>query len=542
MKRHVLHFLITAAIAVVTACVATQSAALAVSCESLANLKLPDVSITSAKSMPAGAFTPPEVPGEGRGAGRGPGRGVGDLPAHCAVQGVIKPTPVSVINFEVWMPANNWNGKFEGLGNGGLAGTISFGPMANALRDGFAAASTDTGHTSKEDPSWLENRERLIDYSWRGFHLTTVAAKALVDAFYGQAAKYSYYLGCSTGGKMGLMEAQRFPADYDGIVAGDAANFWTHQMMNEVWDGVVTGTPETNLPQDKLELIQTAVLKSCDALDGLADGLINDPSKCHFDPKQLQCKGSETSGCLTAAQVGAVEKMYTGPVNPRTGKKLYAGMYPGGEVGWGKPGGQVSINHEDKSGGSSDTFFAYALFQNPNWKYRTFDFDRDIQTADEKLGPITNATDPNLEEFRRMGHKLIYYHGTSDPLIPAQNGVNYYESVVSAEKSLNRTQEFFRMFLVPGMYHCANGPGATGFGGNTPASQKDADHDLINAMERWVEAGTGPQKIIATKYVENTPAKGIAMQRPLCAYPMAARYSGAGDPNDAGSFTCVKGQ
>jgi len=535
MKRHVLHFFPSVSIAlIVIAMVAIQPSAFAVSCESLANLKLPDVSITSAKSVPAGEFTPPA--GEGRGAPRS----LGQLPAHCAIEGVIKPTPVSVINFQVWMPASDWNGKFEGLGNGGLAGTLSYGPMANALRDGFAAASTDTGHTTKESPLWLEDRERLTDYSSRGFHLTTVTAKAIIDAFYGQAAKYSYYLGCSTGGKMGLMEAQRFPADYDGIVAGDAANFWTHQMMNEIWDGVATSTPETNLSLDNLQMIQTAALKACDALDGLADGLINDPSKCHFDPKQLQCKAGETSGCLTAAQVGAVEKMYSGPVNPRTGKKLYAGMYPGNEVGWGKPGGQMVINRDNTSGVSSNEFYAYAMFHNPDWKFRTFDFDRDIQAADEKLGPITNATDPNLEEFRRMGHKLLYYHGTADPLIPAQNGIDYYQSVVTAQKSASRTDEFFKVFLVPGMYHCANGPGATAFGGNSPAPQKDADHDLMSAIQKWVESGAAPQKIIATKYVDNAPAKGIAMQRPLCAYPMSARYNGSGDPNAASSFSCAK--
>jgi feruloyl esterase len=497
-------------------------ALVAASCDSLASLALPNTTITSAKAFAAGTFTPPN------------GRAIENLPAFCEIHGVLKPTDASVIHFEVWMPAMDWNGRFEGVGNGGLAGTISFGPMATALRNRFATASTDTGHTAEEPRVWLQNPERLVDYSYRSLHLTTVAAKAIIASYYAEPAEYSYYLGCSTGGKQGLMEAQRFPADYDGIVAGDAANFWTHQMMSEVWNGVVTGTPETNLPQEKLELVQNAVMAACDGLDGAVDGIINDPRRCHFDPNKLQC--------LTAAQVGAVEKIYGGPVNPRTGQKLYPGLYPGGELGWGKAGGQMVINRAATSGVSSNDFWSYVLFKNPGWQFRQFDFDRDIAMADEKLGPITNATDPNLEEFRRLGHKLIYYHGAADPLIPAQNGIDYYEQVVAAQKGLERAQGFYRAFLVPGLYHCAGGPGATAFGGSLPppASQMDADHDVVSAVARWVEKGMAPDKIIATKYVDNNPAKGVALQRPLCAYPQVARYKGSGDMNDAASFACAK--
>jgi len=512
----------------------TSSVSRAASCEGLTSLALPNTTITLAKSMPAGTFTPPG------------GRAIDNLPAFCEVHGILKPTDVSVIHFEVWLPAVNWNGRLEGVGNGGLAGTISFGPMATALRNRYASAGTDTGHTAEEPRVWLQNSDRLIDYSYRSLHLTTVAAKAIINAYYGKAPEYSYYLGCSTGGKQGLMEAQRYPADYDGIVAGDAANFWTHQMMSEVWNGVATGTPETNLPQEKLALVQNAVIAACDALDGAVDGLISDPMRCHFDPKKLQCKSDDTSNCLTAAQVGAVEKIYSGPVNPRTGQKLYPGLYPGGELGWGKAGGQMVINRTATSGVSSNDFWSYALFNGAglnraDWQFRNFDFDRDIALADEKLAPITNATDPNLEEFRKLGHKLLYYHGAADPLIPAQNGIDYFEGVVAAEQGLERTQGFFRAFLVPGLYHCAGGPGATAFGGSLPppASQMDADHDLVSSVARWVEKGVAPDKIIATKYVDNSPAKGVAFQRPLCAYPQVAHYKG-GDMNDASSFECVK--
>ncbi len=503
-------------------------AAFAANCEALASLSLPDTTITSAKAVAAGAYTPAR------------GQAIANMPAYCQVHGIIKPAAVSAIHFEVWMPETGWNGKLEVAGNGGLAGTISTGPMATSVRNGFAAASTDTGHTAAQPREWLEDRERLIDYSYRGLHLTTVNAKALISAYYTQNAKASFFMGCSYGGKQALTEAQRFPADFDGIVAGDAANFWTHQMMSEVWNGVVTGTPETNLPQEKLQLVQDAAVSACDALDGAADGIISDPMRCHFDPKKLLCKGADASGCLTAAQVGAVEKIYGGPVNPRTGLKLYPGLYPGGELGWGRAGGQMVINRTTSSGVSSNDFFRYALFKNPEWAFRAFDFDRDAQAADEKLAPLMNANDANLEEFRKLGHKLIYYHGTADPLIPAQNGVDYYERVVKEQKGLDRTQTFYRVFLVPGLYHCSGGPGPIGFGASQPPSQVDADHDILTAAVRWVEKGVAPEKIIAAKYVDNTPSKGIALERPLCMYPAVAKYKGSGDMKDANNFTCAK--
>ena len=498
------------------ALIAAPHTAAAAPCDSVAAMPLgADASIVSATSITAGSFT---LPG-----GRG-GRALENLPAFCRVQGLLKPTPSSAIHFEVWLPESNWNGKLQVVGNGGLAGTISYPAMATALRNGFATASTDTGHTSTEPETWLQDRERLIDYSYRGLHLTTVDAKTVVKAFYSQAAKYSYYTGCSTGGKQGLMEAQRYPADFDGILAGDAANFWTHQMASEVWDGVVTSSPETNLPKDKLQLIQDAAIAKCDMLDGAKDGLVSDPMRCHFDPEVLQCRGADTTNCLTAAQVDAVRKIYTGPVNPRTNKPVYAGMYPGGEMGWASG---VVINRTTTSGVSSNGFWSYTLFHQPDWQFRTFDFDKDLARADAEIAPITNATDPKLDEFNRLGHKLIYYHGAADPLIPAQNGINYYESVVKTQKGLDATQRFFRAFLVPGLYHCSGGPG--------PVSFTD---ESLHALESWVESGTAPAKIIATRYVDNDAKKPVEFQRPLCPYPQVAMYQGSGDMNDAANFAC----
>ena len=500
------------------ALVAAPGSAAAATCDSLGSLHVSaDTTIASAASVGAGAFTPP---GGGRAS-----RPLENLPAFCRVQGVLKPTPTSAIQFEVWLPESGWNGRLQVVGNGGLAGTISYPAMATALRSGFATASTDTGHTSTEPPTWLQDRERLIDYSSRGLHLTTVDAKAIVSAFYSQAAKYAYYTGCSTGGKQGLMEAQRFPADFDGILAGDAANFWTHQMAGEVWNGVVTSSPDTNLPKEKLQLVQDAAIAKCDLLDGAKDGLVSDPMRCRFDPEVLQCRGADTANCLTAAQVEAVRKVYTGPVNPRTHKPVYAGMYPGGEMGWASG---VVINRTTTSGVSSNEFWSYALFGKPDWAFRTFDFDTDLARADAELAPVTNATDPKLDAFNRLGHKLIYYHGAADPLIPAQNGINYYESVVKAEKGLDQTQRFFRAFLVPGLYHCTGGPGPTSF-----------TDESLKALQQWVESGTAPASILATKYTDNDPKKSVVLQRPLCPYPQVATYKGSGDLNAAANFSCV---
>jgi Tannase and feruloyl esterase len=497
-------------------------------CEALTGLKLTDTTITEARPNTTGAFTPAGARS----------RPLDKLPPFCAVKGVLKPTPTSAIQFEVWLPESGWNGKLHVVGNGGLAGTISYPAMADALREGFATASTDTGHAATEPNSWLEDKERVIDYSYRGLHLTTVDAKAILQSYYSQPAKYAYYSGCSTGGKQGLMEAQRYPADFDGILAGDAANYWTHQMASEVWNGVVTSSPETNLPKEKLQLVQDRAIAACDMLDGAADGLVSNPIMCHFDPGTLLCSGADSPNCLTKGQVEAVRSVYSGVKNPLNGKIVYPGMYPGGEMGWASG---VVINRTTTSGVSSNTFWSYALFHNKDWQFRTIDFARDLERADKELAPMMNATDPNLQPFQRLNHKLIYYHGAADPLIPAQNGIDYFETVVANQKSLDKTQGFYRAFLVPGLYHCSGGPGPIAFGtaGEPPAGQGDADHDIFKALERWVESGNAPAKVIATKYVDNDAAKGVAFQRPLCPHPQVATYKGSGDLNDASNFSCV---
>jgi len=306
-----------------------------------------------------------------------------------------------------------------------------------------------------------------------------------------------------------------------------------------VWNGVATSTPETNLSKEKLQLLENATVKACDMLDGAADGLVSDPMRCKFDPAKLQCPAgtADAPTCLTAPQVAAVKKLYGGVTTSR-GKVVYPGFYPGGEMGWAS---NTVINKTTKSGVSSYDFWGNALFHRADWPFPTFDFDQNIDRADSLLAPITNATNPNLDEFRKLGHKLIYYHGAADPLIPAQNGIDYFESVVKAQKSMDKTLEFYRAFLVPGLYHCAGGPGPIAFNnGQAPAGQRDADHDALLALERWVEQSKAPASIIGTKYVDGDATKGVALQRPLCPYPQVARYKGSGDLKDAANFACVK--
>ncbi|MEZ5285888.1 MAG: tannase/feruloyl esterase family alpha/beta hydrolase [Vicinamibacterales bacterium] len=514
-------------LAVVAVAAAARPAA-AASCDELAAGRIANGSITSARLVAEGPFTPPNAR---------QGRDLGTLPAFCRVEGVLTPTPTSNIRFEVWLPAAGWNGRLQVVGNGGLAGSISYPAMATALRDGFATASTDTGHTTAEPASWLEDRERLVDYSSRGLHLTTAEAKALVEAFYAKPPAYAYFTGCSNGGKQGLMEAQRFPDDFDGILAGHAANFWTHQMASEVWNGQVTSTPATNLPTETLQRIQDAAVAACDMLDGAKDGLVGNAAQCRFDPAVLACTGEPDASCLTPAQVEAVRQVYRGPTSRRNGRTLYPGFYPSGEMGWASG---VVINRTTTSGVSSNDFWRYAFFHQPDWAFRTFDVDRDLDKAVTDLGPVTDAVNPDLSAFKARGHKLLYYHGEADPLIPAQNGVNYYESVVAAQRGLEPTRTFFRAFLVPGYYHCSGGPGATAFGTSTmpPEGQRDADHDIFKALQRWVEQGVAPTRIVATKYVDGEPEKGVALQRPLCVYPEVAVYRGSGDVSDASSFAC----
>lgn len=477
------------------------------SCESLTQLTLPRVTVNLAVSVPAGKFTPPNQ------------SAAIDAPAFCRVAGLIAPE----VKFELWMPAQ-WNRKLLAVGNGGLAGSINFRQMAEPLQRGYATGSTDTGHQGAgNDASWaLGHMQRVIDFAHRAVHATAQADKAIIEAFYGAQPSHSYFSGCSQGGQEALMEAQRYPRDFDGIIAGDPANFWTHNQVSHLW--MVTSTQgDSYIPASKIPLLAAAVNNACDALDGIKDGILNDPRKCRFDPETLRCKGGDEPGCLTGAQVQAVQKIYRGP-----GEAIYPGLLPGGEAG---PGGwsQWMSGPRAGAGGHANLglpFFKYIVFEDPDWDYHSFafevpaGFDNDVEFLDDKLASIFNATNPDLSAFRANGGKLIQYHGWSDPDITPLNSINYYESVAQATPGAS---DFYRLFLVPGMQHCQGGPGPSKF-------------DMIGALDQWVEHSTAPDRVVAS---HATASGAVDRTRPLCAYPKEAQWTGSGSTDDAQNFVCA---
>jgi feruloyl esterase len=472
------------------------------SCDNLAKLSLPNTFIATAKLIQTGS---PEFK---------------DLPTFCRVVAQIKPSKDSDIGIEVWMPASGWNGKFLGVGNGGWSGDIPRQAMGRELVRGYATAGTDTGHRGGGDDASFAygHPEKLIDFAYRSVHEMTVQAKAIVTQFYGKPPTRSYWNGCSSGGKQGLMEAQRYPADYDGIVAGAPANYWTHLMAADIWPGQATLSDEaSNISNEKFRLLHRAVIDACDTVDGLKDGLLQDPTRCHFDPGTLLCKGDDGQNCLTQPQIAAVRKIYAGPKNPRTGEQVFPGLEPGSEPAW------PPLAGGPKPFGIVDSYFKYLVFNDPNWDFKTLNFDADIARSDKLNAAILNATDPNLKPFVAHAGKLLLYHGWADTLIAPRNTINYFNSVVGAMGGADKAADSVRLFMAPGMGHC--------FGGEGPFS-----FDAVSAMESWVEHGNAPDQIIASHLV--APGKADRT-RPLCPYPQVSQYKGTGSIDDAQNFTCT---
>ncbi len=499
-----------------------QTLTAATSCERLASLTLPHTTITVAQVVDAGAFTLP-APLGGAAPAPAAAQAFRDLPAFCRVAATLQPSSDSDIRIEVWLPVSGWNGKFQAVGNGGWAGTISYSNplvpwrgLAGALRRGYAGASTDTGHVGG-GASWaLGHPEKLVDFAYRAVHEMTVQAKSIVNAYYGSAPRVSYWNGCSTGGRQGLKEAQRYPADYDGIIAGAPANYWTHLATQSLWVAHATLKDSASyIPREKYAVIQKAVLDACDRLDGVKDGVLEDPMRCRFDPKVLQCSGEDTSTCLTAQQVDAARKIYGPAKNPRTGAEIFPGLEPGSEMGWaGLAGGPAPFS-------ISADHFRYVVFKNPNWDYKTLDFDKDVALADEIDNGAINATDPNLTAFFRRGGKILMYHGWNDQLIAPRNSINYYTRVVKALGGVDKVSNSIRLFMVPGMNHCAGGDGTSSFDG-------------LAALEQWVEQKRAPAQILGSHLTNNA----VDRTRPLCPYPQMATYKGSGSIDDVTSFIC----
>ena len=501
------------AMMVVGAVAVTPGSASAASCESLRTLGLPHTAIATATLVPAGPFQAPGTPA--------PAPVM--LPEHCRVAATLTPSSDSRIEMEVWMPADNWNGKFEAVGNGGWAGVITYvGPqaiprnMAFALAEGYATASTDTGHVNDgtQGRFAVGHPEKLTDFAYRAVHEMTLASKAIIAAFYGTGPRLSYWNGCSTGGRQALIEAQRFPEDFDGIVAGAPANFWTHLTAGIVAAAQAThqGQPG-NVPMDKLRLLHDSVVRACDALDGVRDGLLQDPTRCSFDVKQLACKGSDIASCLTPAQVAAAQDMYGGTKRSQSQEQVYPGLAFGSELGWDPVNGLQPLP-------IAESYFKDVVLQDSSWDYTRFNVDRDVAKADAAHAALMNATDPNLRPFFARGGKLIQYHGWNDQQISPFNSVNYYKSV-EAKLGRDEVGKSYRLFMAPGMMHCGGGDGPNQF-------------NAMAALERWREANVAPTQILATHVANGA----VDNARPLCPYPQVAVYNGAGSAKDAASFTC----
>ena len=493
-------------------------------CSSLTGLSLPHAAVTLAQSVPAGSFTVG-------------GQTFTNLPGFCRVVVVATPSPDSHIGLEVWMPAAGWNQRYQQSGNGGFAGAIPYGSIAGALRLGYAAAGTDDGHIGGTATFAPGHHQQVIDFGFRALKETTDKSKAVIAAFYGSGPARSYFVGCSDGGREALMEAQRFPEDFDGISAGAPANYWTHLFTGFIWNEQALFADAASLvPAAKLPAIQRAALAQCDKLDGIEDGLLNDPRQCKFDPAVIACGGAETNDCLTAAQVTAVRKIYAGPRNPRTGKLIFPGYEAGAEAA---PGGWSAwITGPFPIAGSptiqaffANQFFTYIVFEDPTFDFTKMNFDSDVSFADNTTAGTINSTDADLSRFKAHGGKLIEWHGWDDPAIAPRNAINYFESVVAAqsrgedEGRLETTQNFFRLFLAPGVLHCGGGPGPNVF-------------DTLTPLVEWVEQGTAPERIVATKFAGDNPANGVLMTRPLCAFPKFAEHKGKGSTKDAANFVC----
>jgi hypothetical protein len=504
-------------------------------CAALSKLTLPNTTISRAQTQAAGPFNLPQA------AGNQEGNPFRNTPAFCRVVLKLTPSADSNIAVELWLPEQNWNHKFLGIGNGGFAGAIDYARLATEVQQNYAAAATDTGHTGTFiDADWaIGHPEKVADFGYRAIHEMTVAAKAITRAYYAVPPTYAYFEACSDGGREALMEAQRFPTDYNGILAGAPANNWTHLLTNgtRLNQGLLL-QPGAYFSSAKLPAIQSAVLAACGTQSGANDGFVNNPPACHFDPSVLLCKGDETNACLTLPQVTELNTLYSSMRSP-SGSVLFPGFSPGGEVGnngWG-PWILGDAPRQSLFYAFGTRYFADMVYNDPEWKLERFKVDQALADAVSRTAKSLDSTDPDLRPFAHHGGKLILYHGWSDAAIPPTATIDYYQSVRSAIGA-KIEDSFVRLFMAPGMQHCGGGPGPNSFGQDGDVSSSDdAQHNIHLALEAWVEKGIAPQTIIATKY-DGASHKPV-ITRPLCPWPQIATYKGTGDPNDAASFACT---
>jgi feruloyl esterase len=464
-------------------------------CDDVPALRLQNATITSVEWVPADS----ESTEDGA-----------MLPEHCRVAAVLTPSPDSEIQMEIWLPTRDWNGKFLAVGNGGWAGTIS--RAAAGVREGYAAASTDTGHTGPPGEFAVGHPEKVVDFAYRSMHELAVQSKVIIDAVYGEEPRLSYFNGCSTGGWQGLAAAQRYPSDFDAIIAGAPVYNRPHLHASEMQKFVeIMSRPERLVPRDKIEMIANAVINSCDADDGVVDGLINDPQTCSFDPRSLACSGSDTGMCLTPAQVGSLERAYS-PTYAAGGDFVYPGHARGFELQWRMP------EPDSAPRASPMASFRYLGHEDPDWNWRDFELATDLALVLASAGAL-EAADPDLSEFRARGGKLIMYHGWSDPGPSPLSTIRYYDQVLA---TMGPDQsDWMRLYLMPGMGHCRGGVGPD-------------QANFLATMERWVESGVAPDRIRASR-VRNGQ---VEMTRPICPYPEVSKWTGVGSTNDAENFVC----
>jgi feruloyl esterase len=516
-------------------------------CERLASLSLPNTTITFAQVVTAGGFAVPinaprdgggssvlagtigpvpAVPGRvtantaGLGLGYNGGRGIppfSALPAFCRVTATLKPSPSSDIRMELWMPIAGWNGNFRGTSPNGLGGVINYNAMGVGLTDGFAVASTDTGHQGG-DTAWMQVPDKVTDFAGRAMHETTVAGKTIASAYYGTAPRYSYMIECGGGSAAALHEVQKYPSDYDGIVVGGHAAHLTRQIFGQLWLWLAAHPNGVGiLPATTLQVIHDAVLNKCDLLDGVKDGLLENPTRCTFDPKEIECKPTESKGdqasCLTTAQVDAVRKIYAGPTNPRTNERIWSPLYRGSELDW-------SFFTESQSPIGIATSALRMILGDPTWDSRSIDFDGHVALADQSAIARVNASNPDISAYVKRGGKLILSGGWNNALVPAGAVLDYYRNV---EKTIGieDTRQGVRLYMVPGMIECNGGPGTDTF-------------DMLTVMRRWVERGEAPNEVIASRVEHGN----VVRTRPLCPYPQVATYRGSGSPDEAKNFVC----
>jgi feruloyl esterase len=482
---------------------------LAASCESLASLKLSGTTITMAQVVAAGAFSRPQV-----------GASISEQAftnpvAFCRVAATLTPSSASEIKIEVWLPISGWNGKFEAVGNGGWAGMFNYPWMSDAVGRGYATSSTDTGHVGDTGSFAFGHPDKVIDFAYRSEHEMTLKAKSIIETFYGNVPQLSYWNGCSTGGRQAVTEAERFPSDYDGIVAGASGIYQMELHAVRVALNVfVHRASDSYIPPDKYPMIHRAALDACDALDGVKDGVIEDPTRCHFDPKVLVCHGPDAPSCLTAAQVETARGLYAPIKNPSTGAVVSAPLLqPGSELGWAALAG--SEPH-----GNALQALKYLVFKDPNWDWHQFNVSTDIERSLKTDNNILNLTDPNLKPFFDHGGKLLMYHGWADPQVTPLNSVRYFNEVLKTVGNAAKGTSI-QLYMMPGMNHCRGGAGPDSF-------------DMMGAMEEWVRTGNASDHIVATHRKAGT----VDRTRPLCPYPQVAAYKGTGSTDDAANFLC----